>query len=91
MQVEEEGKSTKTIKKGKQILTYANIVHIYDEDDTIPLTHFYSQIVIKEEPSDAKTNTNQVGAFEEQTKGFQRSKVGARGKGVEIQMRKLVF
>jgi hypothetical protein len=32
-----------------------------------------------------------VGAFEEQTKGFQRSKVGARGKGVEIQMRKLVF
>jgi len=32
-----------------------------------------------------------VGAFEKQTKGFQRSEVGTRGEGVEIGVKKLIF
>jgi hypothetical protein len=32
-----------------------------------------------------------VGAFVKQTKGFQRSKVGTKGEGVEIGVRKLIF
>jgi hypothetical protein len=41
-QVEEEGKSTKIVKKVKQILIDVNIVDIFDEDETIPLWQVYS-------------------------------------------------
>jgi hypothetical protein len=49
---------------------------ISNEDETTPLSKLYSHNTIKEEPSNTKTATNQVGTFEEQTKGFQRSNVG---------------
>jgi hypothetical protein len=53
---------------------------ISNEDETTPLSQLYSQNTIKEERSNTKIGTNQVGAFEEQIKGFQRSEVGIGGK-----------
>jgi len=47
-QVEEEGKSTEIMEKVKQIFANVNIVDIFYEDETIPLSHLYSQSVIKE-------------------------------------------
>jgi AmiR/NasT family two-component response regulator len=41
-QVEEEGKSTKVVEKVKQIFADVNIVDIFDEDETISLSHLYS-------------------------------------------------
>jgi len=41
-QVKEEGKSIEAIKKGKKILIDANIMNIFDEDETIPLSQLYS-------------------------------------------------
>jgi len=38
-QVEEEGKSTKVIKKGKKILAYAYMVDIFDENEIL---HYHS-------------------------------------------------
>jgi len=82
-QVKEEGKSTKAVEKGKQILTYANIVDISYEDETTPLSQLYFQSAIKEEHGNAKIGTNQMGASKKQTKGFQRSEVSTRIEGVE--------
>jgi cell pole-organizing protein PopZ len=90
-QVKEEGKSTKAVEKGKLIPIDANIVEISDEDETTPLSQFYFQSATKEEHGNAKIGTNQVGASKEQTKGFQRLKVGSRIEGVEIEVRKLIF
>jgi deoxyadenosine/deoxycytidine kinase len=47
-QVEEEGKLTEIVEKVKQILANVNIVDIFDEDETITLSQFYFQSVIKE-------------------------------------------
>ncbi len=69
-QIEEESKSIEAIKKGKQIPINVDIVDIFDEDEAIPLSQFYYWSAIKEEPSNAKTCTNQMGSFDEQTKGF---------------------
>ncbi len=41
-QVKEEGKSIEAIKKGKNIPTDANIVDIFDEDETTPLSQLCS-------------------------------------------------
>jgi hypothetical protein len=43
---------------------------IFDEDETTPLSQLYLQSIIKEEPSNTNTSTNQVGLFEEKIKGF---------------------
>jgi hypothetical protein len=40
-QVEEEGKSNEVIKRGKHIPAYENIVDIYNEDETTPLSQHY--------------------------------------------------
>jgi hypothetical protein len=40
-QVEEEGKSIEVVEKGKQILVNADIVDIFDEDETTPLSQLY--------------------------------------------------
>jgi hypothetical protein len=53
---------------------------IFNEDETTPLSQLYSQNTIKEKPGNTKIGTNQIGAFEKQIKGFQRSKVGIRRK-----------
>jgi hypothetical protein len=66
-------------------------VHISNEDETTPLSYIYPHSTIKEEPGNTNISTNQVGAFEEQTKGFQRLRVVIRGKGVEILVRKLIY
>ncbi len=64
---------------------------IYDEDETTPLSQIYSQNIIKVKLNNPKISTNQVGAFEEQTKGFQISKVGTGGEGMETQVRNLIY
>ncbi len=64
---------------------------ISNEDETTPLSQLYPHSTIKEKPSKTNINTNQVGAFEEQTKGFQRLKVVIRQEGVEIPVRKLIY
>lgn len=74
-QVEEEGKLTKIIKKGKRIITNAYIVDISNENEITSLSQLYSQSAIKEEPDNVKIGINHVRAFEEQTKGFQRLEV----------------
>jgi hypothetical protein len=75
---------TKEIKRGKKIPIDVNIMDIFDEDETISLSQLYPQSMIKEEPSNTDIGTNQVGAFEEPAKGFQRLEVvGIEGKGVE--------
>lgn len=56
---------------------------IYDENQTTPLSQIYSQSIIKNELSNTKIGSNHVGAFEEQTKGFQILDVGIGGKEVE--------
>ncbi len=82
-QVEEEGKSTKVIEKAKQIPTNVDIVDISNEDETTSLSQLYFKNAIKEKLSNVKIGTNQVGAYEEQIKGFQRLEVGIGGEGVE--------
>jgi hypothetical protein len=52
---------------------------IFYEDEITPQSQLYLHNTIKEEPGNINTSTNQVRAFEEPTKGFQRSKVGTRG------------
>lgn len=69
-QVEEEGKSIEVVEKGKQIPTNVDIVDIFDEYETTPLSYIYQQSAIKEEPSNAKKGKNQVGTSKERTKGF---------------------
>jgi hypothetical protein len=56
--VEEEGKSTKVVEKGKQIPANENIVDISNEDEATPLSHLYSHSAIKEELGNAKIAVN---------------------------------
>ncbi len=58
--VEEEGKSIEVIEKGKQILAYANIMDISNEDEITPLSHLYSHSAIKEKLGNAKIGINWV-------------------------------
>jgi hypothetical protein len=45
---------------------------------------------MKEELGNEKIGINKVWAFEEQTKGFQRSEVGIRGEGMETWVKRLI-
>jgi len=87
----EQGKSTKEVKRGKEIPADADIMDIFNEDDITPLSQFYFQNTIKEEHGNTNINTIQVGTSKEQTKGFHRLKVVIGGEGVETKVRKLIY
>ncbi len=61
---------------------HVELVDISNEDETTPFSYLYPHNAIKEELGDEKIGINKVWAFEEQTKGFQRSEVGIRGEGM---------
>ncbi len=69
---------------------HVELVDISNEDETIPFSYFYSHNTMKEELGNEKIGINKVWAFEEQTKGFQRSEVGIRGEGMETWVKRLI-
>ncbi len=87
----EQSKSPEEVRREKEIPIDANIMDIFDENETTPLSQLYLQNTIKEKPGNTNISTNQVGTYEEPTKEFQRPKVGTEGDGVETRMRKLIY
>ncbi len=69
-QVKEEGKLFVAIKGDKQIPVDVDIVDIYDEYETMPLSKLFTLDVIKEEPNNVEINKNQVRNLVEQCKSL---------------------
>jgi hypothetical protein len=57
-QIKEQGKSTEEVEKRKEIPIDVDIMDIYDEDETTPLSKICPQNIIKVKLSNPKIGTN---------------------------------
>jgi len=65
-------------------------VDICDEDETMPLSKFFTLDVIKEELNNVEINKNQVRNLVEQSQSLQEPKGNTKKKEIDTKMRKLI-
>jgi len=66
----EQSKSPEEVRREKEITIDANIMDIFDENETTPLSQLYLQNTIKEKLGNTNISTNQVGHMKNQLRNF---------------------